>query len=918
MPVSLPLNYNERSWAIDVISEINEYSLSRSRAVVRAGGEHTISGSSGSLFPDVLLFGDNSGSVVLQGWELKMPDTAINDQELLRNAEQKARRLGLNSFVVWNVDEAVLYIQDASGNFVYKKAWPPTNIKRRAEVASNRSIWISLLHKIIDDLNDLLDYGEINASRPERAISDTLFVDYLEYFTPLLAINIKRACQRDAIFASELTVWWAENKIEHPCSDEYQAIARVNLINWINRILFAHYLKRFHNAAKAVESINSGTSVREAIEVFDNISSSCDFMNVFRPVLGQEYMDAMTWAGLLDLNIFLKDFKLESISQTSFHKIIDMALAYSRKKLAGQFSTPKPLADLLVRLTIKDRTKPVIDPCCGTGTIARAAYDLKRSIGVPVSDALRGIWGSDKFAFPLQLCSIALSDPVAMGEIVRVFRFDAFQLTAGQTVTFTDPNTGNDTTHKLPRMHAVISNLPFVRFEDAEKLNPSLSGARNTLVYNCVGGRILDRRSDLYAYLILSLREIIESHGRIGVIISNSWLGGEWGQQFRRILMNCFHICQIVISGEGRWFENADVVTTILVLEKKSSQRQPSKEISFLTTTNKLEDWGNLTGGIDQLAAYMIASKKSGPGYTKQSYSYDQIQTFESMGIGWNALFVDMSWFGPLAKSLIPANSLFEIKRGERRGWDRLFYPEDGHGIEPQYIRPVLKSARNISGLIATACDDAFCCSEDLDTLNSKGMNGALAWIARFQNSVNGTGQPLPNVLARPGCHWYEMSPTTLADMVISMNPDQRLCVHKMKERAFVNQRLIRFTCNPDCVVDVDLCHALMNSIVGMFLIEAIGFGRGLGVLDLNASKLSRQLHLLNPNAISEAQREEIMEAFSPLLKRDVCNLTEELEMLDRKHFDQVVLKVFGAENLQDKIYKSIKHLFYIRQAARM
>jgi len=68
--------YNERSWAIDLITEINAYSSSRSRAIARAGGEHTLSGedTATNLFPDVLLFGDPSGNLIRHGWELKMPD----------------------------------------------------------------------------------------------------------------------------------------------------------------------------------------------------------------------------------------------------------------------------------------------------------------------------------------------------------------------------------------------------------------------------------------------------------------------------------------------------------------------------------------------------------------------------------------------------------------------------------------------------------------------------------------------------------------------------------------------------------------------------------------------------------------------------------------------------------------------------
>ena len=908
--------YNERSWAIDVISEINIYSATRNRAIVRAGGEHTVSGQSGSLFPDVLLFGDSNGSIVQQGWELKMPDTAINDSALLVNAELKARRLGLSSYVVWNADEAVLYTKDTSDNFIHTKAWPGTNIKRRADVRAGKVAWIKLLHQIIDDVNDLLDHGSVTGARPDAAISDVLFVDYLEYFVPTLSLAIQQACQSDATFSAELKLWWIENGNEHPGCTEFQAMARVNLINWINRILFAHYLKRFNNAAGVIESIVPGTTVQQAIAVFNAITASCDFMNVFKPPIGQDYVDIATWDGLISLNSFLKDFNLNNISQQSFHHIIDTALNYSRKKLAGQFSTPRPLADLLVRLSIKDRTKSVIDATCGTGTIARAAYELKKSLGISVTDALRTTWASDKFAFPLQLSSIALSDPLGMGEVVQVFRHDAFLLTTGKSIDFTDPNTGAVITRSLPLMHAAISNLPFVRFEDVDKLNPSLGPIRATLGQDCSGNFVLENRADLYAYLVLKLRELIDDNGRIGFISSNSWLSVNWGNQFKEILMRCFNIRQIVISGEGRWFSNADVVTTIMVLEKRSATMPVNENIEFLTTTKRIEDWDGEVGGVDLLATQMLVSNTSGTGYTKVKYTHAQIQQLVSVGIGWNALFADLSWVSQILVNLVPASGFFDINRGERRGWDDLFYPEPGHGIEPQYIRRVLKSARDIDGLIAVADRDAFCCPDDIATLNATGMTGALAWIARFQNALNGTNKPLPDVLAMPGYQWYEMSASTLADFVVCMNPDQRLAVHRFNQRSFVNQRLIRFVSQP--LVDIDLCHALMNSVIGMFLIEAIGFGRGLGALDLNPTKMSAHLHMLDPGSISAQDRAVILSAFAPLLTRDVLNLTVELKSQDRIDFDKVVLKAYGIAHLQNQIYDSLRKLFHIRQTARV
>ncbi len=912
------INYNERAWAIDIISEINRYSSQRSKPITRAGGENTISGSEGSLFPDVLLFGNESGTVVLQGWELKMPDTPITDRALLNNAETKANRLGLNSFIVWNANEAALYLRDGSSDaFIHRKAWGPLGIRRRQDVVPNRTAWIDLLHKIIDDINDLLDYGQIKGASLDIAVSDTMILDYVERYVSGLASIIRGECQRNSLFEAALKVWWVENRQEYPGCDEFGAIARVNLINWINRILFAHYLKRFYSAANAIDSIQAETNIQEAIVLFDSISASCDFMNVFKPELGQEFLDDATWSGLKNLNSFLKDFRVDSIGQESFHRVVEGVLTYSRKKLAGQFSTPRSLADLLVRLAIKDKTKTVIDPCCGTGTIARSAYELKRKVGLGVSDALKNTWACDKFGFPLQLCSIALSDPLGMGEIVQTFKHDVFMLEPGEPIDFKDPRDGNVIQLNLPKFHTIVSNLPFVRFEDVAALNPVTGNIRENIARECSDGRTLDRRADLYAYLILKLRELVEDDGRIGVITSNSWLAAEWGREFKALLLNCFNLRQVIISGEGRWFKNSDVVTTILILEKRRPLSEANNNFSFIATNRKIEEWESFPGGIDHIATQILLERDDSTDFSIQRYTKAEISDLERIGIGWNAFFADLRWIPRIAMHLVPVKLFFDIARGERRGWDSLFYPASGHNIEPEYLKPVLKSARSIDGFIASADNNAFCCSDSIAELQRKGNYGALAWIENFENARNEVGKPLPEVLARTGQHWYEMSPDTLADFVVSMNPDRRLCVHRLRNRSFVNQRLIRFTAKQATDVDLNICHALMNSTIGLFLIEAIGFGRGLGALDLNATKLSNQLHILQPNLLSIQNKENILAAFAPLLNRNVLDITDEIQRPDRKEFDRIVLESFGAGSLQNDIYNSLMKLFHIRQTAR-
>ena len=41
-----------------------------------------------------------------------------------------------------------------------------------------------------------------------------------------------------------------------------------------------------------------------------------------------------------------------------------------------------------------------------------------------------------RFAFPVQVAAIALSEPAAVGEVIRVFRSDVLDLTTGQEVEF--------------------------------------------------------------------------------------------------------------------------------------------------------------------------------------------------------------------------------------------------------------------------------------------------------------------------------------------------------------------------------------------------------------------------------------------------------------------------------------------------
>ena len=914
------LQYNERSWAIDVISEINHYVASIDKPIKRGGGENTLFGGLTRLFPDVLLFGSATSAEVLQGWELKFPDTSITDGELIENARKKATTLRLNSFLVWNVTSAILYVADGRGGFVPKKSWNNlTHIRERHQVEGARAEWLSVLHTIINDLNDFFEKGELICRSVIDTLSDTGLIDIILQNSTLFAERLETHAVEDAHFDAQAKLWWRGVKIEHGSRDRqlWDVLAKELLVSWMYKFIFAHILKSNFTDASEIENVNENSSVNDVIAIFERITQKCDFWNIFSLRFGENLLPDVVWLQLIQLNGFFKTVQLERIDQANLQLLLQNLVHVARRKIAGQFTTPRSLARLLVLLTAEDKRLSIFDPCCGTGTIVRAAYELKREYGLSSSDALSNVWGEDKFSFPVQISTLSLTDSDNLGEIIKVFQKDITELSVGENIEFHNPDDGQVLLKEFPSIDYIVSNLPFVQQEDVAVLNPNINKI-NAEITRVSGQRLtLGARSDLYSYLPFYLWFILNDGGKLGIILSNSWLGTESGGVFRKLLNLFFNIEKVVISGNGRWFFNVKVVTTLLILKKRTEveiarkQNNENERLSFSVLKNSIN--GASDTDISNIASKIIVGAANGE-VQIQNYTKAVIADLEEMGVEWTALFADIKWLSDIKEKLVRVNDFFDIKRGERRGWDALFYPAQGHGIEPEYIKPVLKSSTAINNLIAVASREAFCCSLTIEELAQIGHKGALSWIRRFEHEVNTDGRPLVETLARSNMHWYELRPLTLADLVANINYDERIFIAKMRERSFVNQRLTRFTIR-NTEIDVDLCHALLNSILSIFYLEAMGFGRGLGVLDLNATKIKKQMYMLNPDLLDRNARENIKRKFQLLLNRPIKIITEELRMVDRIEFDNAVLSAFGISHYREQIVNAFLTLFQIRKA---
>ncbi len=909
------VNYNERSWAIDIISEINLYTDKNKQYIKNAGGEKTINTGKKRFFPDVLLFGNSND--ILMGWELKMPDTSLVDHEFIENAKEKANILKLNSFLLWNAETAVLYVQNKEDNEFYPfKTWDTSHggiIKNRFTVEDNRDLWVSSLHEILKDLNDFIESGNIKKKPIIDSFKNSNIIDFILENSEATAIELKNAARKDSRFLAEANMWWRISQYEYPNHDQWKVLSEIILVNWINKILFANILTAFQKDAKQVHEINHETTIIEAIDIFQKISSTCDFWNIFQPQLGEKYILVDSWHELIELNSFLRDIELASISQDLMKNLLENIIYTAKRKVAGQYTTPMFLARLLVHLTLIDKTATIHDPTCGTGTIPRAAYDIKKEIGIDSKEAISSVFASDKVAFPLQMATLAVSEPSNIGNILRVFKKDCSELRVGENIELRDPYDGSIVNIPYEQVANITSNLPFIQQEDLDVLNPNIkTNINNKIKEHTNQSDTLTGKSDLYAYLPFYFWELLQNNGRLGLIVSNSWLGTEWGSKFKKLLSKFYKIEMVVTSGSERWFDNAIVVTNLIILEKKEEVCEPSEteETSFITIHKLLKSVNNYKE-IEELYENIITN------YSSEDFSIRTYKTNNILNISlnWNALFSDIEWLNDINDKLVLCNTIFEINRGERRGQNEMFYPATGHEIEPDYIKPVLKTPRHIQSLIAKAETDAFCCSDSIETLKDYNMTGTLKWIDKFKYKNNSKGVPLPEVLiknAGEGCHWYEMNASTMADLVASVNFNKRIFIAKLEERSFVDQRLTRFTSiNED--TDIDLLHALLNSIVGVFYLEALGFGRGLGALDSNPTNLNKNLKVLNPDLLTTEQKELIKSKFDLFKNKNIMDIEDEFADNVRMDFENTVLEAFGLMEFKDRILRAFYFLYNMR-----
>lgn len=953
--VKLDIKRNERDWAGQLISWIKS-AIDRKITVFQDATNDTgVKMKSGrTKFPDVLLFIDKTSGVIFNGWELKFPDTAVDDTVMLENALEKAHKLHSDSFITWNGAEAIIWhIDDEEytlDSLSKLKHYPKVStINSREDLADpvkfaqHEPLLKARTEEILHDLDSLYRNG---ALKPALDISKNIISAVREASTIIIPQFQKAIIQEkgnNRAFRDEFNKWKiyesstlkilesSSRKREHVIPE--QVLAKFTFYNLIGKTIF--YLTLCENLSGELEPItfDESESAKDLLNSYFDKAKKIDYQAIFRPY----FTDSIEYSDLTDKAIYallevLTAFDFKVLPTEVIGHILANLVPDDEKQKFGQYFTNEVLANLVAFPVVKTNKDVLFDPTCGTGTFLNSFYEILRALGTKEhGELLKQIWGNDVSHFPAILSVINLykQDVVATDNFPRVMRNDFFNLEVGEKVVFPDSHDHNKHIDvPLPTFDGIASNFPFIQQEDIP--NEKLSAFFREQFQNKQQAFLKDdafkinERSDYFTYCVYNADRFLKPDGCLSAITSNAWLGKEYGFQFKKFLLDNFHIRYVVKSNAEHWFKDSLVSTIYFVLDKTQS----SEPTRFITLNRKLSELfvgESKNEQIQQIEDFYsdidncndprndlwekdnffddLYKRKDGSLSVCLASKECLLDSLESK-TNWGQFFLSTNLFGSFESCLTqyyPA--IVKVFRGERTGWNPMFVIKEENvkasHIDEKYLVPYVKSSSEIQQI---EFDDnykfkAFVCQDEEKAIDK----GTKSWIDKFVNALNKNGsQTIREACAGHRPYWYSLNPKR-AHIITAINPYERFFFTFAKEPFVIDQRLIAMRVQEG--YDVELIAALLNSIITFLILEMRGTSRNLGALDLNADFL-KQLKMLNPNLLNKEKVDAIIFTFRPIKNRPINSVLEEVTLTDRRNFDATVLRCFGLdEKLLDSLY---------------
>ena len=677
--------------------------------------------------PDIIIQESPQSKQVVCLIELKLPHfDALSESELVEPASEKAYKLRSPYFATSNINQLIL--------FSTQKHRELTNLPEQIintyrltsitdpDLIDQPGIRLQIQRNLERFLTELCEIAKKKKPIPKRSI-DEILIYRLRSAIDSLQLHYQKLIREritDGKFSRRLKKWFGEQGWSYSGqAPDIERVARQTAYLLINKVLFYTALQEKHKLSplSIPSDLTDSKILKGTLQVYFNRALDVDYETIFTTDFIDELAFPQAPEAILTLKEVLEDIKRYKLSELDYDiigRIFERLIPCDERHMLGQYFTRSDIVDLILGFCLQKEEDKLFDPACGTGTFLVRAYKRKK-LQNPRLDhnaILKTLWGGDIAKFPVSLATInlAIRDLGADENYPGIFQKDFFQLHPDLT-EFTQPRKvivraldKKKIELELPRyFDCVVGNPPYTRQEEMEELIGG-KGYKNEIIKTVThyrGKRIanLGKRAGIHSHFFLHGWKFLNEGGRFGFIVSNSWLDVDYGKYLKAFFLKRYKIIAIIESKVERWFEEADINTCIVILQKCSQKKlRDGNLVRFVylkkplthfipPAEDKWEEEINRRNQVDKLRKLALSRNQFyeneeikiypklqrelwGEGYDKESKKY--------VGSKWGKYIrAPQIFFKILDKGkgkLVPLKEIADVRRGFTTGANEFFY----------------------------------------------------------------------------------------------------------------------------------------------------------------------------------------------------------------------------------------------------
>jgi len=945
---------------------------------------------------DVNLFESPQSSNTLCVIEFKIPFFDPFADELKTDAHKKANKRKAKYFATSNFQRLVWFKTEAVNRMAHESQQIAGiyDLSRLEDLDSIEEPRFK--NSIIQGLERFLfELSEVHTGRKTEPLLpiDELLICLLHEKIYRLSRHYKEIIRdrfhKEPVFRKQLTRWFIEQQWHFTGHEnDFEKAARQTGYLLTNKILFYQVLKSKQTILASLtipDDLVAGGQLQKLLQsYFDTVIQQIDYETIY----SADFIDHIAFPehkevvrDIKEIVAVLKRYDFSSIGFDTIGRIFERLIPSEERHNLGQYFTNADVVDIILRFCHRKDSDKVIDPSCGAGTFLVRAYQHKKLMNRTLShqDILETLWGVDIAKFPahLSMINLAINDLGVTKNYPNIAQCDFFDLMADQegfhlpekwrkVITKTLGKEERETTY--PRWYdCIVGNPPYTRQEEMSEITGQ-TGYKDELIKKAlyVGKRRLaaiPKRAGIHAYFFVHGTKFLKNGGRFGFIVSNSWMDVDYGKGLQELFLKNYKIIAIVESKVERWFEEADINTCIIILEKCNDAKErdenlvrfvylfkplrhfiPPAQHIWEKQKERLHAIDNLIKtilfhtGFYQTDDFRIFPKKQnelwGEGFDKETGKYE--------GAKWGKyLRAPEIFFKILEKGkgkLVPLKDIADVRFGIKTGANEFFYLTEDEiqtkGIEkefwmhrdekgnliPNYIIRSFKESRSISIKRENLRYRILMIEKDNESLKKQKV---LTYIKLGEQRDFGGKIPAKTISCKSrGERWYDLGKRTPANIFYPRRIGDRFLMPFAEEGVFCSDNLFPLELK-DRKYTVHLA-AYLNSTVAELVNELSGrsLTGAINVVDMDVW-MAKKILVPNFGNVGEEVLLKIEQRFRDLYERPVEHTLKEMNATsatevsldkvkpNRRELDRIIMgDVLGlTEEEQLEVYKAVVDL---------